>query len=240
MQALKESKTSRRQPGTGTKPGVPDEEKDITEENVILEWGSEQESEHSKKTNLVTKRRMIKMMMRMMKAMIISIRMRKDEDEEMLNAEVEDSGKGDAEVSDAAKADAEKTEEAKDDSKKVELPPTISTVKDTTDAEINSLLDVKIQSEVPHIHYCTTLPLLSVSTTPLVPQQTTTPIPTPPITIDAPTINAAISESDALSVVQLRVAKLEKDVSELKKMDLSAKALAALKTQVPYVVDNYL
>ncbi|GJS44712.1 hypothetical protein Tco_0594833 [Tanacetum coccineum] len=32
----------------------------------------------------------------------------------------------------------------------------------------------------------------------------------------------------------------KKDVSELKKIDLSAKALAALKTQVLSVVDNYL
>ncbi|GJZ51413.1 hypothetical protein Tco_0605928 [Tanacetum coccineum] len=51
-----------------------------------------------------------------------------NEDEEMLNAEVEDSGKGDAEVSDAAKADAEKTKEAKDDSKKAELSPTSSSL----------------------------------------------------------------------------------------------------------------
>ncbi|GKE37500.1 hypothetical protein Tco_1460905, partial [Tanacetum coccineum] len=69
---------------------------------------------------------------------------------------------------------------------------------------------------------------------------TTTPIPTPPITTDAPTITTAIFGSDALSVVQLRVAKLEKDVFELKKIDLFAEALAALKTQVPSVVDNYL
>ncbi|GJT57645.1 hypothetical protein Tco_0504989 [Tanacetum coccineum] len=41
-------------------------------------------------------------------------------------------------------------------------------------------------------------------------------------------------------IVQLRVAKLEKDMSELKKIDLSVEALATLKTQVPYVVDNYL
>ncbi|GJT22437.1 hypothetical protein Tco_0892374 [Tanacetum coccineum] len=76
MQALKESKkTSKRQPGTGgssegtgSKPGVldeftvvsatlsegtgiklwvPDEENDITEEKVILEWGDEQDSEYS-------------------------------------------------------------------------------------------------------------------------------------------------------------------------------------------------
>ncbi|GJT59007.1 hypothetical protein Tco_1002540 [Tanacetum coccineum] len=38
----------------------------------------------------------------------------------------------------------------------------------------------------------------------------------------------------------LRVAKLEKDVFDLKKIDLFAEALAALKTQVPSVVDNYL
>ncbi|GJS11453.1 retrovirus-related pol polyprotein from transposon TNT 1-94 [Tanacetum coccineum] len=321
MQALKESrKTSRRQPGTrgsnkgtgtipgvpnrstvvsatssegtGTKPGVPDEEKDITEENVILEWGSEQESEHSEEDQLDDEEKDDKdddtddegddyisdnqddddeddeTESDEDEIYKYKIRMRKDEDEEMLNAKVEDSGKGDAEVSDAAKADAENFKEAKDDSKKVELPPTISTVKDTTDAEINSLLEVKIQSEVPHIQSpsvlrvlvyvifeplvltpvqespsiatVTTLPLPSISTTPLVPQQTTTPIPTPPITTDAPTINIAISESDVLSIVQLRVAKLEKDVSELKKIDLSAEALAALKTQVPYVVDNYL
>ncbi|GJV01523.1 hypothetical protein Tco_1335092 [Tanacetum coccineum] len=59
MQALKESKkTSRRQPGTrgsnegtGSKSGVPDEEKDITEEKVILEWRDEQDSEYSDDDN---------------------------------------------------------------------------------------------------------------------------------------------------------------------------------------------
>ncbi|GJS95047.1 putative ribonuclease H-like domain-containing protein [Tanacetum coccineum] len=74
----------------------------------------------------------------------------------------------------------------------------------------------------------TTLPLLSVSTTPPVPQQTTTPIPTPPITTDALTITTAILESDALYVVQLRVSKLEKDVSELKNVDHSATTIATL------------
>nr|GEY01046.1 hypothetical protein [Tanacetum cinerariifolium] len=140
------------------------------------------------------------------------IRVRKDEDEEMLNAEVEYSGKGDAQVFDAAKA-------AKDDSKKAKLPPTssslsisssfgdqflklssdislVGTVKDTTDAEITSLLDIKIQYEVPHIQ--------------------------------------------SPSVLRVPSCKIEKYVSELKKIDLSAEALAALKTQVPSVVDNYL
>ncbi|GKF85786.1 hypothetical protein Tco_0253613, partial [Tanacetum coccineum] len=61
MQALKESKKTNKgqlvvsatsSEGTGTKPRVPDEEKDITKENVILEWGLEQESEYSEEDQL--------------------------------------------------------------------------------------------------------------------------------------------------------------------------------------------
>ncbi|GKF96585.1 hypothetical protein Tco_0292406, partial [Tanacetum coccineum] len=111
-----------------------------------------------KKTNWMMKRRMINKVMLMTK---YKIRVRKDEDEEMLNAEAKDSGKDDAEVSDAAKADAEKISEVKDDAKKTELPPTssslsvslsfgdqflklssdssfVGTIKDTTYAKINS------------------------------------------------------------------------------------------------------
>ncbi|GKC93669.1 hypothetical protein Tco_1159111, partial [Tanacetum coccineum] len=181
------------------------------------------------------------------------IHVHKDDDEEMLNAEVEDSDKGFGDQFLKLSSDSS----------------LVSIVKDTIDEEINSLLEVKIQSEDPHIQYpsmlrvpvsmiskptvltlvqetssaapVTTLPLPSVSTTPTAPlQQTTTPIPTPPIITDAPTITTNVSESDALSTVQLRVAKLEKDVSELKKINLSSEALAALKTQVKSIVDNYL
>ncbi|GKB49950.1 hypothetical protein Tco_0900703, partial [Tanacetum coccineum] len=296
MQALKKSKkTSKRQPGTrvsskgtgtkpgvpnestvvsatssegtSTKPGVPDEEKEITEENLILEWGSKQETGYSEEDKLDDEEKDDK------EGDVddkndetesdeddiykYKIHVHKDEDEEMINGEVDDSDKGNEEVTDAAKADAEKTLEVKDDPKKTELPPTSSSLFDTTYVEINSLLEVKIQSEVPHtqstsmlslqvsvifelsvvtpvresllIATVTTLPPPSVSTTPSVPQQTTTPIPTPTITTDAPIITTAVSESDALSVVQLRVAKLEKDVSQLKKIDLSLKLLRLLK-----------
>nr|GFC00031.1 zinc finger, CCHC-type [Tanacetum cinerariifolium] len=97
-------------------------------------------------------------------------------------------------------------------------------------AEINFLLDIKIQSEVPYnqslsvltipvLVICepsvltpipetpllapaiTLLPHLSVSTIPPVLLQTTTPIPTPPITIEAPTITIVVPEFDALTVV---------------------------------------
>ncbi|GKF78289.1 hypothetical protein Tco_0230759, partial [Tanacetum coccineum] len=40
--------------------------------------------------------------------------------------------------------------------------------------------------------------------------------------------------------VQLRVTKLEKDVSELNKINDFTKALASLKSQVPIVVEHYL
>ncbi|GJT49028.1 hypothetical protein Tco_0975185 [Tanacetum coccineum] len=89
---------------------------------------------------------------------------------------------------------------SKDDAKKVELPPTssslsissgfgaqflklssytslVSMVKDTTNIEINSLLDIQIQSEVPHIQSppVLTVPVLVISE-PLV----LTPIPETP------------------------------------------------------------
>ncbi|GJX47023.1 hypothetical protein Tco_0272213 [Tanacetum coccineum] len=291
MQALKESKKiSKRQPGTrgssegtstipgvpdestivsatssegtGIKPRDPDEEKEITKVNVILEYRSEQESEHSKEDKLDDKEKDEKegdaddededdeTKSDEEDIYKYKIRVHKDEDEEMINAEVDDSDKGDEEIIDAV--DAEKTLEVKDNPKKTELPPTSSSL------SINSLLEVKIHSEVPHtqspfvlsVHVSviseptvltpvqespsiatkTTLTPPSVSTTPSVLQQTKTLIPTPTITTDAPIITTVVSESDALSAVQLRVAKLEKDVSDLKKINLSAEAIAALKT----------
>ncbi|GJX60971.1 hypothetical protein Tco_0292361 [Tanacetum coccineum] len=281
IQALKESrKTSKRQPGTGgssegtgtipgvldeslvvsatssegtgTKSGVPDEEKDITKENVILEWGSKQESKYSEEDQLNDEQNDDKegdandegddhisdtkdadnkddeTESDEDEIYKYKICVHKDEDVEMSNADVEDSDKGNEDVTDAPKADAKKTLEVKDDAKKTELPPTssslsvslgfgdqflklysdsslVSIVKDTTDADINSLLEVKILSEVPHIQFpsmlrvqvseiskplvltpvqespsiatITTLHPPSVSTTPPIPQQTTTLIP---------------------------------------------------------------
>ncbi|GJZ46531.1 hypothetical protein Tco_0594127 [Tanacetum coccineum] len=212
--------------GTGTKPGVPDKKKVITEEKVILEWGSEQESEYSEEDQLDDKEKYDKegdgddegddhisdtqdtndeddeTESDGDEIYKYKIRVRKDEDVEMTNAEVEDFKKGNEEISNVAQADVKKTEEIKDTAKKAELPPTrsslsvslgfgdqflklssnnslVSIVKDNTDADINSLLE-------------------------------------------------------------LRVAKLKKDVSELKKIDHSAKALATLKSQVSTVVKHYL
>nr|GEV59139.1 hypothetical protein [Tanacetum cinerariifolium] len=179
IQALKESKkTSKRHPGTrgssegiGTKLGVLDEstvvyatsskgtDKLDYEENDDKEGDVDDEDDETKSDEDGIYK--------------YKIRVRKDGDEEMINAEVDDSVKGDEEVTDAAKADAKKTSEAKDDAKKTELllirsslsvssgfgdqflklssdSSLVSTVKDTTYAKINSMLEVKIQSKVPH------------------------------------------------------------------------------------------
>nr|GEY79149.1 hypothetical protein [Tanacetum cinerariifolium] len=142
-------------------------------------------------------------------------------------------------------------------------------IHDIIKADFSSLMDIHIQQETPQIQSLsvqmvpisvipetTNLPpiheiltktlvsivvssphmLATISTV----QQTSTPILTPSITTDAPTITTAFPESNAIFVVQIRVAKLEKDVLELKKIDLFAEALATLKTQVPSVIDNYL
>ncbi|GKB54020.1 hypothetical protein Tco_0904773 [Tanacetum coccineum] len=149
MKALKESmKTSRRQLGTGgscegtgripgvidestvisatssertgTKPGVPDEEKidfedddekkdDIDDDKHIdLEMTGDEETDDE--------------------VLQGEEQVNDDEDEEMTNVEVKDSRNGDAKISDVAKADAIKIEEIKDDAKKAELPPASSSL----------------------------------------------------------------------------------------------------------------
>ncbi|GJZ92628.1 hypothetical protein Tco_0664693 [Tanacetum coccineum] len=177
---------------------------------------------------------------------------RKDEDVEMKDDEVEETDKGEENVTYAAKEEAKKTSKAKDDTKKTELPPSssslsvslgfgkqflklsfdsslVSTVKDTVDADTTNL--PPIPEIVTETLVSTTVP--SPQVTPIISsvQQTPTPIPTQPITTDAPTITIVIPESDALSVVELRVAKLEKDVSEVKTVDHSSKALVVLQSQ---------
>ncbi|GKD83382.1 hypothetical protein Tco_1350221, partial [Tanacetum coccineum] len=84
--------------------------------------------------------------------------------------------------------------------------------------------------------------VLSPQVTPIISsvQQKPTLIPTQPITTDTPTITTAIPEFDALFAVELRVAKLEKDVSELKTVDYSSEALVVLQSQVPIVFYSYL
>ncbi|GJV87979.1 MAK10-like protein [Tanacetum coccineum] len=138
--------------GTGTKPGVPDEEKVTSEANFILKWGSKQESEYSKedqsddeevdwiysdkgdeKKDDADDDKSINLEMTDNEETEDEFvhgdeQVNDDEDEEMINAKVEESGNGDEENNDATKTDAEKTKEVKDDAKKAELPPTSSSL----------------------------------------------------------------------------------------------------------------
>ncbi|GJU49777.1 retrovirus-related pol polyprotein from transposon TNT 1-94 [Tanacetum coccineum] len=56
----------------------------------------------------------------------------------------------------------------------------------------------------------------------------------------APAIIPEIPEITPFIALQLRVAKLEQDMSEVKKFDHSADVLASIQSQVPLVVDKYL
>ncbi|GJR21669.1 hypothetical protein Tco_0970196 [Tanacetum coccineum] len=97
-------------------------------------------------------------------------------------------------------------------------------LKDSAKAEISSLIIVISNKKLHTLSPPHVTPTISIV------QQTTTPIPTPSITTKAPTITTFVPESDALTAIQLRVAKLEKDVSELKKIDHYAESLASLKS----------
>ncbi|GJZ58196.1 hypothetical protein Tco_0613690 [Tanacetum coccineum] len=215
--------------GTCAKPGVPNKEKDITEEKVILEWGDEQDSEFSDDHNDDVEKddkdgdaddegddqisdtqdaddeddetesdedEIYK----------YKIRVRKDEDVEMKDAEVEESDKGEERVTDAAKEEAEKTSEAKDDAKKTELPPSssslsvssgfgdqflklssdsslVSIVKDSADTNVSSLLDIPIKQETPQ----TRSPSVQKVPVSVIPETTNLP-PIPEIVTEAPVL----------------------------------------------------
>ncbi|GKC38210.1 hypothetical protein Tco_1050594 [Tanacetum coccineum] len=69
---------------------------------------------------------------------------------------------------------------------------------------------------------------------PVLQQTTPTPttIPTPPINTEAPAITTTILEISPFIALQLRVAKLEQDMSEVKKIDHSAAVLASIQSHV--------
>nr|GEV62949.1 integrase, catalytic region, zinc finger, CCHC-type, peptidase aspartic, catalytic [Tanacetum cinerariifolium] len=184
--------------GTSAKLGVLDKDKDITKENVILEWRDEQDSEHSDHDNEDAKKdekdgdaddegddhvsdkqddddKDDKTESDEDDIYKYKIRVHKDEDEELKDAEVEGSDKGDEKITVAATEEAEKTSKAKDDTKKTKLHPSSSslsissgfgdqflklssdsslfgTVMNSADADVSSLLDIPIQHETPQIH----------------------------------------------------------------------------------------
>nr|GEW71013.1 hypothetical protein [Tanacetum cinerariifolium] len=256
--------------------GVLDEDKDITEEKFILEWGDEEDSEFSDDNNDDVEKddkdndaddegddhisdtqdaddEYVETKSDEDEIYKYKIRVHNEEDVEMKDAEVEESDKGFGDQFLKISSDSS----------------LVSTFNDFTYTYVSSLMDIPIQHKTPQaqslsvqkilvsvILETTNLPPIPkivtetpVSTTAPSPQvtplissvkQTPIPIPTQPITIDAPTITTTISESNAPSVVELRGVKSKEDVSELKTIDNSSEALAILQSHVPIIVDSYL
>ncbi|GKB62621.1 hypothetical protein Tco_0918807 [Tanacetum coccineum] len=268
MEALKASRKSSRitpttsREGTGTELGVLDKEKVTSKakSNVILDWGSEQESEYSKEGDDDENIKWVDTDEEEEKndddddksinlektgdeetndefvhneenaqdddeLVHVDEQVNDDEDEEMTNAKDADTGNSDEEITDTAKVDVEKTEVVKNDIKKAELPPTSSSlsvssgfgnqflnlssdtsligiVKDTSDAEINSLLDPSVLTPIPET------PLVVLAITLL-----------PPLTVSS---------------------ILHKDVQELKEVDNTTTLRALLRSEIPSVVNAYL
>nr|GEU70822.1 retrovirus-related Pol polyprotein from transposon TNT 1-94 [Tanacetum cinerariifolium] len=199
------NKTSKRQPGERTEESkyseedkLDDEEKDDKE----CDANDEDDETESDEDDIYK----------------YKIRVCKDEDDEMINSEVDDSDKGDEEVIDAANVDTKKTSEVKDDAKKTELPPTssslsassgfgdqflklyfdsslVSTIKNTTDADVSSLMDIPIQQETPQTQSPSVqkVPLLKFLPIPKI--LTETPVST---TVSSPQVILIIS-SDAIN-----------------------------------------
>ncbi|GKA84516.1 retrovirus-related pol polyprotein from transposon TNT 1-94 [Tanacetum coccineum] len=168
MQALKERVPDTSSEGTGAKPGVPNKEKDITEEKDDKDGDTDNEGDdHASDTQDVDDED-VETKSDEDEIYKYKICVHKDEDVEMKDAEVEESDKGEEKVTDAEKEEVEKTSKAKDDTNNTELPPSssslsvssgfgdqflklssdsslVSTVKDSTDIDVSSLLDIPIQ-----------------------------------------------------------------------------------------------
>ncbi|GKD24405.1 hypothetical protein Tco_1230619, partial [Tanacetum coccineum] len=83
----------------------------------------------------------------------------------------------------------------------------------------------------------------TVTSTPLVIAPFTDPsllVTLLPINTEATTITTSLPEITPFIALQLRVARLEQEMSEVKKTDHSADVLASIKSQVPTAVDKYL
>ncbi|GKF64616.1 hypothetical protein Tco_0188064, partial [Tanacetum coccineum] len=62
----------------------------------------------------------------------------------------------------------------------------------------------------------------------------------PPINTKATTITTSLPEITPFIALQLRVARLEQEMLEVKKTDHSIDVLASIRSQVPTAIDNYL
>ncbi|GJY61666.1 hypothetical protein Tco_0462323, partial [Tanacetum coccineum] len=105
-----------------------------------------------------------------------------------------------------------------------------SKVREESDSTIPDTSHQTVTSTPPVI-----APFTDVSSTQ--PSSLATPLP---INIEATTIITSLLEITPFITLQLRVARLEQEMSEVKKTDHQANVLASIKSQVPTAVDKYL
>ncbi|GJT34729.1 hypothetical protein Tco_0925148, partial [Tanacetum coccineum] len=127
-------------------------------------------------------------------------------------------------------------------------------IKDHTDTEINLLLDIPIQQEIPHD---LSTPLLDVLVSVIPPPTTATPtplitlLPTPPITSEAPPTPILtttttevpiplVHEFKALTETLQRLSSLEKEVDKQKKVNQSDFIRESIRSQVPPALNEFL
>ncbi|GJV15662.1 retrovirus-related pol polyprotein from transposon TNT 1-94 [Tanacetum coccineum] len=134
-----------------------------------------------------------------------------NEDEEMTNTKDANTENGDEEITNTVKADPEKTEEPAVLLPILEIP----------------VVSLATNPTPPHL-------VLTIS---IVLRQTTTPIPSSPITIVALVVTTIL---DPLPAIIQRVSVLEKDVQELKSVDHTTTLLASLRSEIPSAVNAYL
>ncbi|GKA44454.1 hypothetical protein Tco_0737178 [Tanacetum coccineum] len=112
----------------------------------------------------------------------------------------------------------------------------IGTIQENVKAEINSLLDIQIQQEVPSIQQ---EPFHQVKVS-AIPEPTQIPPSTPtepPLSAIEVLVTPAqanqVPKSEAFNAVLQRVSDLEKDVKELKQVDHTPAILESIKSHVP-------
>ncbi|GJT31917.1 hypothetical protein Tco_0922336 [Tanacetum coccineum] len=103
------------------------------------------------------------------------------------------------------------------------------------------VIDDKPESHSGSIHQTvTSTPLVIAPFTEVSSSKPSLLVTPPPINTEATTITTSLPEITPFIALQLRVARLEQEMSEVKKTDHSADVLASIRSQVPTAVDNYL
>ncbi|GKB55112.1 hypothetical protein Tco_0905865 [Tanacetum coccineum] len=187
-----------------------------------IDWGSKEESKYSKEENVDKEIEWLTTDEEEEKKDDDeddrSIDIEKTDDEETYDEFVHD----DEEITNAEKAYAEKAEVTKVDLEqagKLPLTSSILSVSSGFDTEINSLLDIQIQQEVPHIQSPSILiVLVSVIHEPIVLSPIfEIPLVTPVTILPPPSYVTNITP--------------EKDIQELKQLDQSLKIIATIRSQ---------